>query len=54
MVSSLTVCGINGNFKQSLYIHNLCIIRMFGNKNLLTNVTKTNKHLNDITFVRAL
>ena len=56
MIGFSTVCGSNGTF----YIkseHNLCIIKIneyLVAKNLLTNVTKANKHSNVTTFIHAL
>ena len=56
MVNFSTVCGINGTVNIKVG-HNLCIIKInkcLVAKNLLMNVTKTNKHLNVTTFVHAL
>ena len=56
MISFSTVCGINGTFYIK-FEHSLCIIKInecLVAKNLLTNVTKMNEHLNVTTFVHAL
>ena len=56
MISFSTICDINSTFYIK-FEHNLCIIKInecLVSKNLLTNVTKTNEHLNVTTFVHAL